>query len=139
MNPRINPQSVAIAQRSFELVKPNVDAFSRAFYARLFEIDPALEILFPADLEAQRSKLIAMLDSMVAHLSDWDTLLAETQALGARHVEYGAQPHHYVEVGLALIWALERHLGPDFTPEVGVSWREVYDVLFRGMTENTSP
>ncbi len=90
MNQRINPQAVAIAQRSFELVKPNVDAFSRSFYARLFEIDPALEILFPTDLEPQRSKLVAMLDRMVAHLSDWDTLLAETQALGARRRELQA-------------------------------------------------
>ena len=138
MNQRINPRTVAIAQRSFDLVKPDVESFSRSFYARLFEIDPALEILFPIDLETQRNKLVAMLDRMVAHLGEWDTLLTESRALGARHVDYGAQPHHYVEVGSALIWALERQLGPDFTPEVRDSWREVYDVLFRAMTENTS-
>lgn len=138
MNQPINPRTVAIAQRSFEQVKPNVETFSRAFYARLFEIDPALEILFPVDLELQRSKLVTMLDRIVAHLSDWDTLLAEARALGARHVGYGAQPHHYVEVGSALIWALERQLGPDFTPEARVSWQEVYEALFRAMTENTS-
>lgn len=136
MNQRISPGTVAIAQRSFERLRPDVEAFSRTFYARLFEMDPALEILFPADLEAQRSKLIAMLDRLVAHLSDYDALLAESQALGDRHVGYGTRPHHYVEVGAALIWALEQHLGPDFTPDVRDSWREIYDLLFRAMTEN---
>jgi nitric oxide dioxygenase len=136
MNQRITPATVAIAQRSFERLRPDVEAFSRSFYARLFEIDPALEVLFPADLDSQRSKLVAMLDQMVGHLSDWDALLSESQALGVRHAGYGARPHHYVEVGSALIWALERHLGPDFTPEVRDSWREIYDLLFRAMTEN---
>ncbi len=35
----------------------------------------------------------------------------------------------YAPVGAALLWTLEKGLGPDFTPEVKAAWTETYTAL----------
>jgi hemoglobin-like flavoprotein len=44
-------------------------------------------------------------------------------------VVYGVLPAHYDTVGAALLWTLEKGLGPDFTPEVKDAWAAVYGIL----------
>ena len=51
----------------------------------------------------------------------------------ARHSGYGVTEAHYRVVGEALLWTLERGLGPDFTPEVRAAWAKVYGVLAAAM------
>jgi hemoglobin-like flavoprotein len=61
------------------------------------------------------------------------------QDLGRKHVAYGTQAAHYGPVGEALLWTLERGLGPDFTPEVRDAWVATYalvaDVMRRAAAE----
>jgi hemoglobin-like flavoprotein len=49
--------------------------------------------------------------------------------LGQRHKGYGVTAAHYAPVGAALLWTLEKGLGPDFTPEVKAAWTETYTAL----------
>ncbi len=55
------------------------------------------------------------------------------QGLGALHAGYGVRAKDYVTVGRALIWALSKGLGDDFTPEVKAAWAEVYSTLAGAM------
>jgi hemoglobin-like flavoprotein len=54
--------------------------------------------------------------------------------LGQRHKGYGMAAAHYAPVGAALLWTLEKGLGPDFTPEVKAAWNETYTALAGVMT-----
>jgi hemoglobin-like flavoprotein len=96
---------------------------------RLFAISPNLRELFPADLRAQKGKLMQMIATTVGALNNLNQLVPAVKALGARHSTYGVTIEHYRLVGEALLWTLERGLGQDFTPEVRSAWAKVYHVL----------
>ena len=81
------------------------DAVADLFYGHLFEIAPEVRPMFPEDMKEQK----AMLGTAV------------TAA-------------HYAPVGAALLWTLEKGLGPDFTPEVKAAWTETYAALAGVMT-----
>jgi nitric oxide dioxygenase len=71
----------------------------------------------------------------VRALRDLDAVVPAVKALGQRHVGYGVKLEHYMTVGAALLWTLERGLGPDFTPEVKAAWAAVYGLLAQTATD----
>jgi hemoglobin-like flavoprotein len=129
----MTPESKALVRASFEKVKPIAVPAAELFYGRLFELDPSLKSLFKGDMAEQGRKLMSMIGTAVANLDRLDTLVPAVQALGRRHATYGVQDEHYVVVGAALLWTLERGLGPDFTPDVRAAWLSVYSVLAETM------
>ena len=62
--------TVTLVQDSFSKVKPIAATAAEIFYAKLFELDPALKPLFPTDKEGamkeQGNKLMTMLGAAVA-------------------------------------------------------------------------
>jgi hemoglobin-like flavoprotein len=125
----LSPDDVMLVRASFTRVAPIKQQAADLFYGRLFEVAPELRRLFPADLHAQKHKLMAMIATAVGALHDLDALVPKVKALGMRHVTYGATPAHYEVVGGVLLWTLERGLGDAFTPEVRAAWTKVYGVL----------
>ena len=120
---------IELVQRTFAVVAPIADDVAALFYRRLFEIDPSLQSMFKGDMAAQRRKLMVMLTAAVKGLPRVDRLVPVLQDLGRRHADYGVIESHYDTVGNALLWTLEKGLGPDFTPEVREAWTTVYGVL----------
>jgi hemoglobin-like flavoprotein len=125
----ITPAEIELVQTSFKSVVPIADQAADLFYGRLFEIAPGVRPLFPADLAAQKKKLIGMLATAVTNLHQVDKIIPAVQDLGRRHVGYGVTEAHYAPVGEALIWTLDRGLGPAFTPEVKAAWTAAYTTL----------
>jgi hemoglobin-like flavoprotein len=125
----MTPQQIDLVQTSFKKVVPIVGTAADLFYDRLFEIAPEVRALFPDDMTEQKKKLMAMLGTAVASLHKLDTILPAVQALGQRHKGYGVTADQYAPVGAALLWTLEKGLGPDFTPEVKSAWTETYTTL----------
>ena len=125
----MTPEQKRLVQTSFAKVAPIADAAAAMFYARLFEIDPALKPLFTTDITEQGRKLMRMLGTAVNGLDRLDALVPVVQQLGVRHKQYGVMDEHYDTVAAALLWTLERGLGPDFTPDVKEAWVAVYTVL----------
>jgi hemoglobin-like flavoprotein len=125
----LTANDIALVRTSFAKVLPIKDAAADLFYNRLFEIAPQLRPMFPADLKAQKIKLMAMIAAAVGGLHDLNTLVPHVKALGARHAGYGVTVNHYAIVGEALMWTLERGLGDAFTSEVRSAWAKVYGVL----------
>ena len=54
----MTPAQIQLLRRSFAAVLPTADATAARFYDNLFAADPPLRALFPADLKAQRAKLV---------------------------------------------------------------------------------
>ena len=137
----MNPSTIELVQTSFQKVLPIADQAMVIFYEKLFEINPAVRPLFPANQEKmgnQRNKLRNMLAAAVAGLSNIQKLVPVLQNLGKRHAGYGVEDSHYNDVGAALLATLEVGLGDDFTPEVKQAWTEVYGVIAKTMIDAAS-
>lgn len=122
-------KQIELVQKTFAVVAPLADDVAALFYRRLFEIDPRLQPMFKSDMAEQRRKLMVMLTVAVKGLPRLDRLIPVIQDLGRRHADYGVDDRHYETVGEALLWTLEKGLGPAFTPEVRDAWTTVYGVL----------
>jgi len=134
----MNPQEIKILQDSFSLVEPIAETAASLFYARLFELDPALRPLFKSDLKAQGEKLMSTIKLVVVGLDNPEKVIPAVQNLGRRHVDYGVQPQHYATVGEALLWTLEKGLGDAYTPEVDNAWKNAFTLLSSLMLEGAS-
>ncbi|WP_440905216.1 globin family protein [Catenovulum sp. SX2] len=127
--------AVELVQSTFAKVAPIADQAAAMFYARLFEIAPEVRPLFKADLTEQGAKLMQMIGTAVASLTNLDALVPVAQDLAKRHIDYGVTKAHYAVVGDALIWTLEQGLGDAFTAEVKQAWVDVYGLLSSVMIE----
>ena len=128
--------SPGMTRRQKELVRESwarsaaaADELAQAFYGRLFELDPALRRLFPADMTAQRRKLIATIGTAVDGLFDFPAVVPILETLGRRHVGYGVRDGDYATVGAALLWALREQLGDGFSAEAEEAWGALYALL----------
>ncbi|MBV8838635.1 MAG: hemin receptor [Alphaproteobacteria bacterium] len=131
-------RDLALVRESFDKVVPIAGIAADLFYERLFYLAPSLRHMFPADMRDQKRKLMVMVATAVQGLDDLDRLVPKLTALGAQHAGYGVEPHHYVIVGEALIWTLERGLGNAFTPDVRQAWTRVYGLLAAVMQDGAS-
>jgi nitric oxide dioxygenase len=52
-------EQIKLVQDSFRQVAPIAETAAQLFYARLFELDPDLELLFKGNLSEQGRKLMA--------------------------------------------------------------------------------
>ena len=125
----MTPDQIKLVQQSFSRVAPISDQAAIIFYDRLFEVAPAVKAMFPADMTEQRKKLMSTLAYVVSGLSNLESVLPAASALAVRHVSYGARAEHYPVVGGALLWTLEKGLGPDWTPDVAAAWTAAYATL----------
>jgi nitric oxide dioxygenase len=125
----MTPTQVELVQQSFSKVAPISEQAAQMFYGRLFEIAPEVKPMFPSDMTEQRKKLMATLAVVVGGLTKLETILPAASALAKKHVGYGVEASHYTPVGAALIWTLEKGLGPDWTPEVATAWTTAYTTL----------
>ena len=121
---------VEILEESFDLVAPQADELVKRFYERLFEAAPAVQPLFAkVDMDGQRQALLNMLLVLRESLHDLEDVVPDLEALGARHVEYGALPEHYPVVGGVLIATMTEIAGDAWKPEYTDAWHEAYGVI----------
>lgn len=131
----MTPEQVKLVQESFKNVEPIAMQAADLFYDRLFQIAPEVKSLFPADLASQKQKLMSMLTTAVTNLHQVEKIVPAVQDLGRRHVGYGVKEGYYKPVGEALIWTLDKGLGPAFTAPVKEAWVAAYTTLVTVMTQ----
>jgi hemoglobin-like flavoprotein len=131
----MTPVEISLVKDSFRKVLPIADQAAALFYARLFELDPALRHLFRGNMVEQGRKLMTMIATAVASLERLDTIVPAVRQLGARHSGYNVREEHYATVGAALLWTLEKGLAADFTPAVRDAWTNTYTLLANTMIE----
>ncbi|MEM9230979.1 MAG: globin family protein [Pseudomonadota bacterium] len=125
----LDAHAIELIQDSFEKVSPSADVAADIFYGRLFETTPAVKPLFKGDMTDQGAKLMATLGAVVNGLNDLDAIVPVARDLAVRHVDYGVTADHYGPVGEALIYALQKGLGPSFNAEVKSAWLSAYGTL----------
>ncbi len=125
----MTPRQKELVQTTWEQVVPISGVAADLFYGKLFELDPALRPLFPAEMAEQKKKLMMMITVAVRGLGDLEKLVPALQQLGRGHVAYGVKDEHYATVGAALLWTLGQGLGPAFTDEVKEAWTVVYTLM----------
>ncbi len=131
----MSPEEIQLVQSTFRKVGPIAEDAAARFYARLFELNPALRPLFKHDMKEQGQKLLAMLATAVNGLDHLDDIVPAVRDLGARHVGYGVTTQDYDTVGEALLWTLGQGLGDAFTPEVETAWTKAYVLLASTMKD----
>jgi len=129
----MDTSSIALVESTFTAVRPLADQLSRLFYERLFQLDPMVRTMFPADLAGQRQKLIDELEAIVDSLGRLHELVARTTDLGSRHAGYGVEPHHYDLVLDALLHALSVCIPQAMTPAATLAWRRAYHLIAETM------
>jgi nitric oxide dioxygenase len=107
---------------------------AETFYNRLFEIAPSVRPMFKGDIKAQGLKLTQTLGMVVAGLHNFGLIEPTVAELGRKHVGYGVEDKDYDTVAQALLWTLEKHLGPAFTPQVKEAWTQAYTTIAGVMT-----
>jgi len=123
----MTPENERLVRQSWQQFEPLAVASAAFFYEKLFELDPDARHLFArTDMEAQGRKVMHMFAEIVRSLDRPEQLVPEVADLGRRHVHYGVRDDQYGSVGTALLWTLERVLGPAFTPAVRDAWTEAY-------------
>src|ERR1700722_10741768 len=125
----MTPTQVKLVQDSVAKDAPISAQAAALFSGRLFEIAPEVRPLFKGDMTEQGRKLMGTLAVVVNGLGDLNAILPAASALAKRHVSYGVTPDHYAPVGAALLWTLERGLGPQWTPELAAAWAAAYATL----------
>ena len=118
---------------SLVLVQPLADEIAKSFYMHLFEIAPSSKKLFTGDMDRQGTMLMTSLSLAVSGLSDMESILPSVQALGERHFSYGVKPEHFQPALESFIWALEQHLGNQFTPALKDAWTMAFQSLIDSM------
>jgi hemoglobin-like flavoprotein len=131
----MTPDQIALIRRQFGLVARRADAFAADFYDHLFMLDGTLRPMFPADLSAQRGKLVKVLAHVILSLDDLGAVIDDVRALGARHVGYGVTAADYQTVGIALLKTLGDHLGDAFDDASRAAWARCYGMLAEAMSE----
>ena len=129
----MTPKQKRLVQISFDRVKPIADVAATLFYSCLFDLDPGLEDFFTGDSEEQGRRVMRMIGLAVKGLDHLDQLVPTLLALGSRSAAYGVGEHDYKSVRKALLWTLDRALGPAFTPEMKAAWIDVYELLAETM------
>lgn len=130
----MTPDHIDLIRSSFAKVFYDKDAAGRLFYDRLFIIAPELRPLFKTGIDVQGRKLMDTLSVAVSALRNMPALTSTLEDLGSRHRRYGVEPRHYAKVGEAMLWTLEKSLGPAFDTPVRAAWSQLF-VFVSGVME----
>jgi hemoglobin-like flavoprotein len=136
--PETSTLDVQLLLSSFLKIEPQADDFATSFYQILFHKYPKVQSLFSeTDMEKQKDKLIQSLQMVMGNVNNPEAFTSILKNLGKRHVAYGAVLTDYPLIGDALLQALEKHLGKDWTDEVKQTWTLAYQTIAETMAEGT--
>ena len=126
-------EQLKLVLQSLTAIQPLADKITKDFYQHLFETEPATRELFKGDMDRQGAMFMTTLSLAVNGLSSIEDIQPAVWALGDRHFGYGVKPEYVPPFRESFIWALERHLGDKFTPELKSAWTEAFDALSAAM------
>ncbi|MEO1492077.1 MAG: globin domain-containing protein [Pseudomonadota bacterium] len=132
---KLSDDDVDLIRASYVRISHDLPHAGEVFYAQLFQIDPALEVLFVADVDKQAGKLMSTLGLVVSQLQNWQDLEPVVEDLAMRHLAYGVHAEHYEAVGKALHAMFEEILDRDYAPSMRAAWDRAYRALSDAMID----
>ena len=140
---RPDAEAMAVVARTAAAVADRPVALAEAFYEHLFELAPAVRMMFPADMTAQNDKLcralFACIEALVTGPEETSVMEHGLRRLGTHHTgRYAVRSEHYPYVGQALVRAV-RDLSQDWSTTSSSSWIWVYTWLSSHMLNHEHP
>lgn len=131
---------IHIVRATWARLRPDGEALIRRYFGRLFDLDPALRPLLEGDLNARVADCLCCLDEAVAALGQPGGLREVARRHGPRQFFFrrdagNGHGDDFDHAGIALVWALERLLGPDFTLARRAAWAEFFGELSEAIRE----
>lgn len=115
-----------LLQQSLEAVKSKTDELVGRFYEALFERCPEARPLFEhVSKDAQRTKLLQALSTLVSNAEKSEFLVPYLEGLGKLHVAYGVKPQQLDFVKDAIVEAFAQTAGPLWKEEHAAAWTKV--------------
>lgn len=108
-------------------------AIGALFYDRLFCVAHEVRALFLNTVPEQAKKLMAMLRYLVCNMDRPAEISSTVSALANRHAGYKVKAYQYAVVGNALLWTLQKSLGPLWSEEVEDAWASFYAQVSEAM------
>jgi hemoglobin-like flavoprotein len=131
----ITERQVDLVRNSAAAIDGVLEDFTATFYARLFELHPALRPLFSSRPEEQAAKVATELRRIISALEDPARFERQVRTLGGRHAQYGAEPEHYQAMGVVLLSTFHDVLGEAFTQELHDAWAAAWTTIAALMIE----
>lgn len=135
----ITPIQRMLVQRTFSQAATKMDSVVETFNKRVVELDPSLQVLIREQRYHQSRKLMQTLAIIVNSLDRWDALIPLIEASGKCLATQGIKKYQYATFGTAMLWTLEKTLGPTFIPDAREAWRSVFNLLSRIATDAAYP
>ncbi len=129
----LSDDEIDLIRASYVQASHDLQRAGEIFYAQLFEIDPAAESLFVADVDKQAGKLMSTLGLVVSQLQNWQALEPVVEDLAMRHLAYGVKAAHYDAVGEALHAMFDALLDRDYCARTRRAWDHAYRDLSETM------
>lgn len=124
------PDTIFLVQSTFEKIAPYLDEFTNMFFEQLFKLDNSSKPMFiHTDIKNQKQMVINMIGFLAQGINRFDIIMPSIQEMNERHIGRNVKPEQYRIAGKALVYALEKFLGKDFTPEVKKIWLEFYEQM----------
>jgi hemoglobin-like flavoprotein len=115
-------EAIARVQASFDALKNQGAQLAARFYVRFFKEEPRVRAYFPETLELQQAHFDAALAMIVRNLGEMEVLAPSLRDLGAQHLKWGAEPHHYFAAREALVGAICDYAGVEKGSQLERDW-----------------
>lgn len=122
-------------ESSFKLLAPRGPEMVDRFFAHLLAKHPGLRLMFPSDLSGPKRKFLASMVLVAQSLRTPEQFREPFFEMGARHVNYGAQPEHYPIVRDTLIGVMKDMSGPAWSEQLSADWKAALDQVVTVMLE----
>jgi hemoglobin-like flavoprotein len=132
----LTPTQKALIAESYAWMASDIDASAKLFYSYLFEKNPAVRQMFPANMSRQGRKFMDMLGSILSCLDRMDRIVPLLWQMGKRHEGYGVTAAHYVLAGEALLWTIEQRSPSGMPADTRDAWHELYAIMVRAMQQS---
>jgi hemoglobin-like flavoprotein len=128
---RLEPDALRRIRARYDSLDPA--AFSRAFFATLFEEMPEVEPLMPLDLAAHGEYVEAAIAVVIRNLGDLHALECPLEELGAEHARRGIGPDRLAAAHGILMKTMRRLSATRWSAEEEDDWSAAFTALLAPM------
>ena len=131
-------EPASLVQTSWDVAMENFteEQLGSMMYDTLFGIAPNLKSLFHRPKQVMAMKFVEMVSTLVSFADDDTHMSEQVTWLGARHVKYGARPHHSPIMSEVLLTVLEQAVGDEWRQDMHDAWTELWDKACGKMMES---
>jgi len=131
-------ECTSLVQSSWDMAMDNFseEELGGMLYDTLIGIAPNLKQMFHRPRQVMVMKFVEMVSTLVLFADDEKNMREQVAWLGARHVKYGAKPHHVPVLSQVLLTVMEQAVGEGWNNEVETAWALLWENACNRMMES---